>query len=413
MPKGKQWANKVETVLIFVFVLYFIGVSTPLIISKAMNALSYPVIAGLILRRFRHFSFVAFQSPALLILILFTLSSFIWSVDLSETISDARGLLRTTAFGIYISTRYSLKQQIRFYMYVFIATAILSLWAVFFLPTGTHFINGVDAWRGVFPHKNFMSRVMAIGSMLCLNLFLDPSTSHKLVALLSFFLCVILIIFSAGKSAMVISLLLLMILPLYTLVQQKYKLQVFLYGTILVIISIVSIIVFQNIETIIVDILGKDMNLNGRIPLWKLCFDKIFERPFLGYGYSAFFSSEEANYILKNTAWSQEADTRFYAHNGYIGILLGTGFLGLFLLSCFLIETLRNTISLIRIDKNIETIFALQFLVFIFTYNLFDGSGLVTAKDAMWMVLVSLSLSSSLDIYRKKQLTTYAHSNPI
>jgi O-antigen ligase len=90
------------------------------------------------------------------------------------------------------------------------------------------------------------------------------------------------------------------------------------------------------------------MEFNGRLPIWTLMVDKVSERPWFGYGYAGFWTSDEAMVILTNTwaASTASEGIRFNAHNGYLDMVLQLGFSGLLLyLLSFLTCLIEQSIS--------------------------------------------------------------------
>ncbi len=401
----KGWETKLEAVSLCVLFLYFIGTSPPSIIGKLLRLGSYGILALLIIWRWRRFAYAVTRDIPLLLLVGIAAFSVVWSVAPGETTSSARGLIRTTMLGVYLASRYSIKEQMRLWLWVYGIAALLSLVAALILPSG---IDASGLWKGIFPSKNFMARSMSIAAILSLNIaFL--SQRKKWFALSVSGLAVVLLVLTQGKTALILLFLLLALLPFYKFIRQYYKVQVIIYSTVLLLVGCMAILILGNLETILVDILGKNMDLNGRIPIWELCMDKVLERPWIGYGYAAFFKSDEALYVLLNS-WANNNARSFYAHNGYIGMLLGLGFLGLSLLIFNLITTLYRLVKLLNLTKTIETIWMLQIIVFLLTYNMFDGAGLLASSDALWTMYVSISISSALQYkaIRKKRYSMKA-----
>ena len=85
--------------------------------------------------------------------------------------------------------------------------------------------------------------------------------------------------------------------------------------------------------------LGKDATLTGRVPLWHLVDANIAQRRWLGYGYGAFWSaSNPAKFAIEETLqWTPP-----HAHNGYRDVLLNFGIPGLMLLVLSLVRAIRR-----------------------------------------------------------------------
>ncbi len=75
--------------------------------------------------------------------------------------------------------------------------------------------------------------------------------------------------------------------------------------------------------------LNRQENLTGRTDIWAFLVPFAIDKPFLGHGFGGFWTD------------AIREKTSSHAHNGYLDTILDTGFLGLFLLSMFLIANCR------------------------------------------------------------------------
>jgi exopolysaccharide production protein ExoQ len=89
-------------------------------------------------------------------------------------------------------------------------------------------------------------------------------------------------------------------------------------------------------------LLDKDPTLTGRTDFWPYIIDDIYERPLLGWGFSAFFtgSNPAAETIFSEVNWSFTE-----AHNGLLQLLLDVGVVGTAL---FLFLWLRNVAMAVK-----------------------------------------------------------------
>jgi exopolysaccharide production protein ExoQ len=154
-----------------------------------------------------------------------------------------------------------------------------------------------------------------------------------------------------------------------------------------------------------VDTLGKNLEFNGRVPIWTLMFDKIWEHPVLGYGYVGFWSSDNAFYVVDNSWASSDREVRFNAHCGYIDLLLQLGFAGLFMYLLHVFTILKRVIQLFIIDRSIEHLWMLLYLVFLFLVNFSDSFGAVSSSG-LWTMSVVIGFSSSLEA-SKMRISTF------
>jgi exopolysaccharide production protein ExoQ len=107
---------------------------------------------------------------------------------------------------------------------------------------------------------------------------------------------------------------------------------------------------------------GRTENLTGRGDVWASLFPAVIQQPILGYGYGGF--------------WSTEARERYDitdAHNGYLGVILETGFVGWFLCAVFLVSAIVTAQRLLRTERY-WPVFCLMFSVSVLLHNIGEAS---------------------------------------
>jgi exopolysaccharide production protein ExoQ len=93
----------------------------------------------------------------------------------------------------------------------------------------------------------------------------------------------------------------------------------------------------------VLEALGKDATLTGRVPLWELVDTKISHHLLLGFGYQAFWTdgNPQAWAIWSKIQWMAP-----HAHNGYRDILLSFGLSGMALFVLVVVPAIRRGASL-------------------------------------------------------------------
>lgn len=280
---NKNLSNKIELGITFFFCAFYLGVNLPRPIPSMIALLSFLIIPILIIRQWRNFVYVATRDVLLLLSVGTAVFSAIWSTNPGATLSSSRALLFSTAFGIYLAMRYTQKEQMRLMVWLFCIYTFLSLITSIAFPSyGT--TDGVS-WQGIASHKNNLSAAMGTATMLFLDLALYGYYKYRW----TFFLCAgisfIALIFSKGQGGLAVFMGLLPLLPLYKLAKQEYRLRTFFSIFAFIIGLVILITTLANLEFIVVDLLGKDLELTGRIPLWNYLIERGLEKPWLGYGY--------------------------------------------------------------------------------------------------------------------------------
>ena len=393
----KHLAVNLEPWLTGLLLFYFLGSrALPPLISKALHPGSYLIIALLITWRWKRFVYVATRDILLLLLFGMVAISVFWSANPQNTLIIFKSVLLAMLFGAYLAARFTIKEQMRIFSWVLGITALLSLAYSLALPGyGTH-LSG--EWRGIFTYKNHLAIYMVLAAMLFLLWVLNNSR-QRWIALTGFGLAAALVFFTQGKTSYTIFAISLCLFPLHKLLKQQYKLRVILLVTILLLSGIGIILILSNLETVFIDILGKDLSFNGRTQIWTLSIEQALKRPWLGYGAAGFQGSDESFIILKftwlggNHILENLEKANVNVHSGYISMLLQLGFVGLFLYVLNLVFTFTRIIYIWISTVSIESLWMLQSIIIMFFYNFADTGGLLS-KSTLWILYVSISLSS-------------------
>jgi exopolysaccharide production protein ExoQ len=98
--------------------------------------------------------------------------------------------------------------------------------------------------------------------------------------------------------------------------------------------SIPIVILLLTNPDLIFDLMGKDSSLTGRSLIWPYVIDQISEKPLLGWGFCAFWSSVNPLAFQISNAVARDMNSVWWimiipnAHNGMLELLLEIGFLG-------------------------------------------------------------------------------------
>jgi exopolysaccharide production protein ExoQ len=397
----KYLGTKIEPVVTLILMVYFLvpGLGPPPL-DSFMRLISYPLVAILVLGQWKRFLYVSTRNIPLLLLIVMAFVSILWSAAPLYTSDESKALIRATAFGAYLATRHDFKGLMKLWTWAFGITIFLSF-IVNMRP-----IN--EAWTGIFSYKNHLARMMTYAAILMQT---NTMKSGKLrwLAQLGFYLSIALTFLSQSKSGYVFFCVMLLIFPLYNLLKMHYKIRViFLFSILLAAGSAILLLIF-NLEIFIVDILGKDLTLNGRTQIWGLMFEKVSQRPWTGYGYSGFWTSNEAEYIYRNS-WAYGATTiegfRFNSHNSFMELLLQVGVPGLSLYLFSYLLTFSRTVNLLKSTRDslrkIEIFWILQNLCAMFLFSWSDSGG-VLGNDSIWAFYVCIALRTGIECKRIRE----------
>jgi len=320
-------------------------------------------------------------------------SSF-WSIDSDVTIRRVFGLIGTTLFGFYFASRYTLKEQLKLCAYMLAFSAVMCFLFVIFLP---EYGLALGSWRGIYIHKNILGKRFVLSAAIFF-FFVMTTRENRWVSWLGYITSGVLVLLS--KSAGALGNLMIMtavIFIYYRILQLKYKIMVPIL-TFFSTLSIIFYVWFVTQADAALGLVGKDTTLTGRSELWTAVFEVIEKKPWLGYGYGAFWQNpnDESNMIIQTIRWNAPN-----AHNGFLDLWLGLGLLGLSVFIIGLIINFLRAIYLIRLNETYVNSWLLVYLTFIILSNLAETT-LVDQNSLEWVLYVSAVFSSK--IYTQENL---------
>jgi len=290
----------------------------------------YAVTAGLLVFRFDK---VIRAWPAWLMvgaLVALAYVSQYWSIDPEVTDRRVIAMAINSAFAVYLGAVFRGAALPRVLMHTCLVMAVGSLIMVFAYPkVGVHQLDNAGLWRGLWYEKNQMGLVMVVGAVsaaACLAADQIAGASRKpWAALLTLILTTVLILATQSKTSLLCLMIGVgMVGGWWTLKQG---------GAAVTIVAIWAAVVgivggawtWHIASASILQALGKDPSLTGRTLIWEALMRKVAERPWTGYGFSAFWGVDSipAREIRIQTQWPVPS-----AHNGWIDLLVQLGWPG-------------------------------------------------------------------------------------
>ena len=377
-------------------------------ISRLINLGIYAITALLIIIRWKRFLYALTKKKLLMLTLIIVLGSVLWSVSPEHTISDNKGITRVTVLGIYIATRYPLKELMNILAWTFGLAATFSfLYCIIFPDLGIQVarFGETSGWRGMYFHKNSYGRQMSFASILFLTLALKKRQySWLLWALFGISLSQLLL--SNSKTALLCFIITNTWMVIFPILRQRKKIVFFMMPLIISILGASLISIITNLEFIIVDLLGKSMTFTGRLPVWVFLLEKIGEKPLIGYGQSAFWPmiSKDSEFV-NSFAWAG------HAHNGFIELALSIGIIGFASFSLSFIIDYSRAITFSTLADTAENVWPLQFFTIIIVTNVAVNSTFFQ-PHLSWMLYVIVSYSMSLEFDRlNNHRTILYHKN--
>lgn len=402
--------SKLETPIVAFLLLFAEALNVPFIPPVIINSFSYATVLFLIAIRLRRFAYFLLKDISFVSLIILAVLSVYWSINPSETLQEVRALVRSMFFSIYLALQYNPTEQIKLLSWVTGLAILLSFIVCLLFPSYgiASDPDNYSAWTGIFTHKQIFGRFLSFSASIFLVRAAYQRNQHWLnFVLLS--LILILTIFSQSKTSLMGFFILVTFLPFYRIARQKGTRFLLMLITLLIAICL-AIILTLNLQTIVVDMLGKNLEFNGRTPIWTMIIEKgLRERPLLGYGYNAFWTSDVSTPILMNSwARGQEnfvsGEDIFHAHNGFIDLFIQLGIVGVVIFIVNFLETIRKTVYLLFVTRRVEYFWMLEFLLIYLIFNFIEGQTLLSTNNILWLSYGYVSVSSSVHYGHLKNL---------
>lgn len=349
----------------------------------------YIVTLFLILLRWKNVVQVVLAEPLLMVLLAIALASVLWSFAPMVTLRRSVALVGTTFFGVYLATRYSLKEQLQLLAWTLGMAALLSfLFALVPPHLGIHQEGEhMGAWRGIYVHKNALGRSMGL-SIVFFSLFVLYESKRRWIAWVGLVLSAALILLSSSATPMLSSLTVLCLLPFYSIWRWRNPLFLPFFIMTVTLGSVAALWLFSQAQAIL-GAAGRDFTFTGRTELWAFLLQMIQKHPLFGYGYSAFWLGWKGE---SARVWSLFAWQPTYAHNGYLQLGLDLGFLGLSVFVLGFLIYFARALTWARANQTVEGMFPLAYLTFLLPYNVTD-SIILQQNNIFWVLYVSTVIS--------------------
>jgi len=360
---------------------------------RLLCMVTYLVFGLLVVYRWRRSLYGLYKGKVVLALTGLAVLSYFWSDFPQVTLSRSIALIGTSLFGVYLGTRFTLRQLLKIFAITYGLIILLSLAFVFGLPR-YGIMGGIHAgtWRGIFVHKNVMGRAMVFGSMVFLTLASEKQKDHK-IPLFLLGACGFLVLMS--RSATALGNLFFLVVAFFVLRTSRWRYDIRLLALIvgLLVGGTIYGFVTANIDTVL-GIFGKDTDLSGRADLWPMCINMIERRPIFGHAYQGFWNgwNSAAGEIWRAYGWNAP-----HCHNGFLDLTLDLGLLGT---SIFLFEAgtiLLLAILRLRRTHTFDNVFCALVPLFFLLYNMAESS-ILGRNTLFWVAFIAVSIAVRIPI---------------
>lgn len=260
--------------------------------------------------------------------------SVLWSVAPADTLRRAIGLILSIALAYLLAIRFSPRQLLLLLGGVLGAIMVLSLAAAAVMPS-LAITPGQTELRGVFIHKNVLGWAASLSLVIAVAMTCDIARWIRRFGLFLILPSAACLLLSQSATSLLAAFVGLAVMGALGLMAHTGGVGRALI--VLVVLQLAAALLMALAFAVgpLLDALGKDSTLTGRVPLWEFVDQAIAARPMLGYGYQAFWTDGNG------LAWNIRGEIGWgapHAHNGYRDMLLGLGLTGLLLCAVFIVR---------------------------------------------------------------------------
>jgi exopolysaccharide production protein ExoQ len=333
----------------------------------------------------------------LIAVVAFAFASVFWSQDPALTLRRSIALGLSLVFGVYFASRFSRKEQLRLLAW---ACGVCIVFSFLFELLGLNPSEGTPGWYGVFDIKNELGQAMVL-SVLVFLFWKKVEPEHRALATAGFVASVTLLALSLAMTAVVVFAVLMVLLPYLQWTLRKSMRRMVGGITFLLAAGTVSALYMGTHLEEVTGVLGKDPTLTGRVPLWIISAVMALQRPWLGYGFNAFWLPDQT---YTSRIWHLLTWMPPQAHNGVLELWLELGVVGTGLYFLVFAYYVARALSFSRHNSEPAAAWPMAFLILIFLANL-TTAFFLQGNNIYFILYVALATS----MYTKGSKTRVAN----
>jgi len=289
-------------------------------------------------------------------------SSFLWSIDPSATLARVATLasivLVCYAFVLVGWSAHRFQNVVRPIITLLLVASLL--YGIVFPDIAIEQGDDVslkNAWRGLTYQKNQFGVLASITAVFWLHAFLTKETKLWISAF-GLFVAGLCIVLSRSSSAFLATGLTFVFMCVLLFLPGNFRRWMpYIVGTFATVVVVYAVAVLRVVPgldallTPIAEMFGKDLTFSNRSEIWAIMKEHIQLRPWLGSGYGAFWvgpvpSSPSYVFLDRMNFYPTES------HNGYLEVVSDLGFIGFIGLIGYLITFVRQSLAVMRFDRN-------------------------------------------------------------
>lgn len=332
---------------------------------------------------------VASRCLPLLVPVLVTLFSVLWSGDPELAFRRSSALVLTTLFAVFLAMRFDGRELVNCLLASLLIYCLGSAVLIVAFPSigvhtaaDTQFYEHIGSWRGLSPFKNDFGRIVTFAALVFgVVAFARPRGNLGLIA--SAVLATALVL--GSRSGQAISLLALCSLAVgYIIALGRMTPRIRAAFLVMSLPSAIFLVVVgDSLVALALEALGKNPTLTGRLDIWSAVVDALSSNLLLGGGYGAGWKTLVSVKI-------QEAMGRTIgnAHNGYLALVVDIGLVGLLSVLLAVLVLARRVYLRLSQDGSTELVLVASLtLIFVLLGN-WVGAFLFKYNTVFWVLFV-------------------------
>ena len=290
-------------------------------LTQSFNLLQIAISLLLLARAYHRRSRIGTSAILAIVTAGFLLLSALWSVD------SATSIRRGTIYVFFVIGAIGIAGNMdsdEFMGLLGLACLISAIGSLVVLVISPDLALMGDEFRGIFSHKNVFGEVMATGVLASLHgIRLGRKWLRHTVLLILF---VALAVASKSATALMTIVAYCGVSGIAMLIYQGGVARII--AIFLTVMLLPIVVIAASFPDSLLEMMGKDPTLTGRTDLWSYVTGNIAQRPILGWGFAAFWTSDNiaAGEISTLLGWGVPE-----AHNGILEMMLEVGIVGTFL----------------------------------------------------------------------------------
>lgn len=248
---------------------------------------------------------------------------------------------------------------------------------------------------GIYPHKNYLGAVSSIIFLTALHQLFVGRTSARFAAGLMVLATMVFLFLAKSKTSLALSILAPVLAFGLAWLAHTFRISPalslpLLLGSVYFVYAFGVASGFWDFEAMATAIFG-DPSLTQRTDIWAFAFRMMPDHLLLGFGYEGFWGAGPESPSIRAGGPGFIAQMP-HAHNGYIDLVLQTGFVGLAIFTCIMLAALHVVGRVARSSLALGS-FSLSYIVFCLFYNFFETTYFRSFNGNHMMMTLAIGLA--------------------